>query len=207
MAWDKGQRVRTSSEDRVSHVSYRIHHSASRRLLRDKVIQVDVRRTLRSMAYSQGMSRFLLTAEASSSPTRRGIDCSLLESPRRMPCSKFVCATASSARSSGSSSIFVKIAGTYPLSSWQRRCLRDKRAARNIRKQLYSTVIVTVRTCFSALQRGPKRRCYHLDLLLETNRLALPRRARVLRGGSLMLIVVTVDGKHCQTGRCPLTGT
>jgi hypothetical protein len=56
-----------------------------------------------------------------------------------MPCSKFVCATASSSRSSESSSNSVKIAGTYPLSSWQRRCLRDKRAARNVRKQPYST--------------------------------------------------------------------
>jgi hypothetical protein len=40
-----------------------------------------------------GMSRLLLTAEASSSPTSRGIDCSLWGLPCRMPCSKFVCAT------------------------------------------------------------------------------------------------------------------
>ena len=42
MALGQGQRVRTSSEDGVGHVRYRIHHTASRRLLRDKFIQVDV---------------------------------------------------------------------------------------------------------------------------------------------------------------------
>ena len=69
--------------------------------------------------------------EASSSLIRRGIDCCLWGSPCRMACSKFVCATASSSRLSETMSNSVKIAGTCPLSSWQRRF---RRAARKIEK-------------------------------------------------------------------------
>src|SRR5712691_5025330 len=59
-----------------------------------------------------GISRLLLTAEASSSPTRRGIDCSLLGLLRRVSWPKFVCATESSSSSSESRSNSIKIAGT-----------------------------------------------------------------------------------------------
>ena len=140
-----------------------------------------------------GMSRLLLTAEASSSPTRRGIDCSLWRPPFRMPCSKLVCATASSSRSSESSSNSSKIVSADSLStlatSTPQRQARNSLGKQNNKYE--------VRTCFPALQSGPERRCYHLDMLLEANgliRLAPP--VRVLQSRRLLLVFIAVDGKQ-----------
>ena len=85
-----------------------------------------------------GVSRLLLTAEASSSPKRRGIGRSPWRSPYRIPCSKFVCATASSSRLSESGSNSIK---RHTLSSWQRRQTRNKPGRQNDDH--------AVRTCFS----------------------------------------------------------
>ena len=127
VAMGKRQRVlRTNSEDKISHAHYLIQHSASRCLSDDKLIQASVR-TLRSRVYSHGDVQ-ASPAEALAGPTSRGVDCSLWKSPYRIIYSKFACAMASSSRSSESGLNSIRIAGTDSLSSWQRRCRKDRRA-------------------------------------------------------------------------------
>lgn len=142
-----------------------------------------------------GMSKLLLTAEASSSPTRRGIDCSR--------CCKFVCATASSSRSSESSSYAIKIAGTSShqlatssITQEETRNTEGKKTPKTKHKNKIMETVV-VHTCFPALHGGPQRRCYNLDVLLEANRLIrLASPMRVLQGRCLRLVLIAFDGKQ-----------
>ena len=75
----KGHRARTSSQDGLGHVRYRIQYSASCHLLQ---ISSSRPTSENSGAWSTStgmcrLRRLLLTAEASNSTTSRGVDCSL----------------------------------------------------------------------------------------------------------------------------------